>query len=866
MGFGTLAVGAAVAPTVIETSISHYLNRKPLKHKPTAHVSYDVGLNLIRQFLVFASHHTVDEIQAFTQQYVPNPPYVRLDDITIPESCLTRATNHIRTQLGPEGLEAVGGGTWWTWRREVDSLKAQWIEMRKDYNQRQSRKEKCSRTMLYIHGGAYYFGSVDEHRYQMTRHARKLQARVLAPRYRLAPQFPFPCGLVDCLATYLQMLETQPPETIVFAGDSAGGGMVVSLLVILRDQGIPMPAGAILLSPWVDLTHSFPSVAADNALDYIPAHGFHHRPSISWPPPNSDDLKILEAADKKGVNVKDLISSTRPSASSHAAEEAAPGFEVTDATGITSANPRPEHIQSGGNLSITIDGKQIELKDQIQMYAHNALLSHPLVSPALTPSLGGLPPLCILVGGGEMLRDEQIYLAHKAAAPSEYPPPETALAAQGHGAAEAVHKWSPTDVQLQVWDDMCHVAPTLSFTRPAKFMYRSVAQFGAWALARAQKRPIRILDDDEISIISDASSNGSSSNGASANKATTTAGLKRRDTLEKQIGQAGDPLPKFVSHMIRQRVTRHGEIYQLAPASELPACTMRPSDVGSIKAGPVKKWMAAQEEWNRRYGKEKRNVQKRRLQEMSLGYMAFEGEIPPPTALAGRRKADYKSKSQKQRRSRGLAMWSGWGGKHDEETLKNEEAKESGADKQIVVPDEPMNTNNTNNDPTTTNTSLAAPIRPTVGRLRSRSRMVSDEGQTNSAPIDSIPLVAEQSDTRPAIDGQAFPFKLAAPMSGEHNASTMTLTDHPGVIRPTSKDTDTRPLSVRSKSSGFGIFDDREEVPYVPDMTPSKTSRGLFAGSGHTWDAESLGAATPEKERERPGFDRFVTAAEMPKA
>jgi hypothetical protein len=59
---------------------------------------------------------------------------------------------------------------------------------------------------------------------------------------------------------------------------------------------------------------------------------------------------------------------------------------------------------------------------------------------------------------------------------------------------------------LQVWDDLCHVAPTLSFTRPAKYMYRSIAQFGAWALARAQKTEIEIVDDDDVSIISKSSS------------------------------------------------------------------------------------------------------------------------------------------------------------------------------------------------------------------------------------------------------------------------------------------------------------------------------------------------------------------------
>ena len=52
----------------------------------------------------------------------------------------------------------------------------------------------------------------------------------------------------------------------------------LSLLTILRDQGLPLPAGAVLISPWVDLTHSFPSLGDDGTLDYIPAHGFLHRP------------------------------------------------------------------------------------------------------------------------------------------------------------------------------------------------------------------------------------------------------------------------------------------------------------------------------------------------------------------------------------------------------------------------------------------------------------------------------------------------------------------------------------------------------------------------------------------------------------
>ena len=299
MVINTVTVGAAVTPTVIQTWFSHvscsssttdpclplcqYLNRKPLSQKPTAHISYHEGLQLIRQFLHYASFHTVDDIQAFTSQWVPVPRWVKVDEIEIPKEKLSKAAEYIQAQLGPNGIHQVGGKTWWQWRRDNSALKAEWIEMRKDYHERKrAGGGEGQRIMLYVHGGAYYFGSVDEHRYQMQRHARKLKARVLAPRYRLAPQFPFPCGLYDCLAAYLYLLEKHDPSTIILAGDSAGGGMVMSMLVTLRDQGVPLPAGAILISPWVDLTHSFPSLGRKGELDYIPAHGFVHKPCMSW--------------------------------------------------------------------------------------------------------------------------------------------------------------------------------------------------------------------------------------------------------------------------------------------------------------------------------------------------------------------------------------------------------------------------------------------------------------------------------------------------------------------------------------------------------------------------------------------------------
>ena len=460
------------------------------------------------------------------------------------------------------------------------------------------------------------------------------------------------------------------------------------MLVIMRDRGIPLPAGAILISPWVDLTHSFPSVAGDNSLDYIPAHGFMHRPSASWPPPNSDDMEQIAMHAVEAVVGEDLPRKSTQQQRREATQNAIQGFTVEHVTeklhpehndanpaGTEGAGTRPGNTipGAGHDLSIMLDGKMVTLKDQIQMYATNQLISHPLVSPALQPSLGGLPPLLIMTGGGEVLRDEQIYIAHKAADPSKYPPGEMYLDEYPE-ARDTIAKWKPTDVQLQVWDDLCHVAPTLSFTRPAKYMYRSIAQFGAWALARAQKTGIEIQDDDDVSIISEGSENDtdSSSDPKKPRQYQTTMhdGVAQGQAVStEKVGKSGDKLPPFQSHMIRQRVDRHGNIYPLGPASLLPGLQMSPNEIGVIKPGPVRKWLEAKTQWDNKFASEKRKVQKQRVIEMARGFEEFgDDEVPPPSSLARRRGKDM-PKEAKKTKSMGLSLWSSWGSSHDEKTV-----------------------------------------------------------------------------------------------------------------------------------------------------------------------------------------------------
>jgi hypothetical protein len=274
-----------------------------------------------------------------------------------------------------------------------------------------------------------------------------------------------------------------------------------------------------------------------------------------------------------------------------------------------------------------------------------------------------------------MLRDEQIYLAHKAANPTKYGPPEAYL--QEHPEAkEILDKYKPTDVQLQVWDDLCHVAPTLSFTRPAKFMYRSIAQFGAWALAKAQKTEIDIMDDDEVSVISSASSTESlqKANGKANTHTKDTphhpsrSNTKDQSLFSGQIGKAGDPLPRFRNHMIRQKVDRHGNIFPLESAESLDALKLAPEEIGVIKPGPVRKWLAAKNEWDTKFSKERKRVKKQRAREIAMGYQTFgDGEVPPPSALAGRR--GMPMPEEKKKRSLGLSLWSLWGSSHDEKTV-----------------------------------------------------------------------------------------------------------------------------------------------------------------------------------------------------
>lgn len=107
-------------------------------------------------------------------------------------------------------------------------------------------------TLLYLHGGGYFACTPQTYR-AVTASFALAGFKTFVPDYRLAPENPFPAGLEDAVAAYRGLLETHSPQQLVVAGDSAGGGLSMALMLSLRERGMPLPAAAALFSPFVDL-------------------------------------------------------------------------------------------------------------------------------------------------------------------------------------------------------------------------------------------------------------------------------------------------------------------------------------------------------------------------------------------------------------------------------------------------------------------------------------------------------------------------------------------------------------------------------------------------------------------------------------
>jgi acetyl esterase/lipase len=123
------------------------------------------------------------------------------------------------------------------------------------------------RVVLYLHGGGYLFGSPAGYRDRARRLSYRCNAEVFVPDYRLAPEHPYPAALEDALAAWAHVAALRADASIVVAGDSAGGGLALSLLAALRNRREALPAGAFVFSPWTDLAGTGASVTRNEGRD-----------------------------------------------------------------------------------------------------------------------------------------------------------------------------------------------------------------------------------------------------------------------------------------------------------------------------------------------------------------------------------------------------------------------------------------------------------------------------------------------------------------------------------------------------------------------------------------------------------------------
>jgi monoterpene epsilon-lactone hydrolase len=136
-----------------------------------------------------------------------------------------------------------------------------------------------AKVIFYLHGGAYAIGTAASSVGLASDLARRVGARLVTVDYRLAPEHPHPAAIDDAVAAYRGLLDSGvAASAIAIAGESAGAGLAAATLIALNHAGLPQPTGAVLMSPWADLTLSGDSISAKAAVDpALTPEGLHRR-------------------------------------------------------------------------------------------------------------------------------------------------------------------------------------------------------------------------------------------------------------------------------------------------------------------------------------------------------------------------------------------------------------------------------------------------------------------------------------------------------------------------------------------------------------------------------------------------------------
>jgi acetyl esterase/lipase len=179
-----------------------------------------------------------------------------MQKLDIPNVPVERARQHLETfakifLVVSKGVSAESG--------QLAGIDVDWLR---------PKGARPDQILLYLHGGAYILGSRRTHRQLASHMAREAGITAILPEYRLAPEHPFPAAIDDAVAVYRALLEAgYSPQDIVISGDSAGGGLTMATLLALRHAGDPLPAAAVLLSPFLDVTGSGESVTTRADID-----------------------------------------------------------------------------------------------------------------------------------------------------------------------------------------------------------------------------------------------------------------------------------------------------------------------------------------------------------------------------------------------------------------------------------------------------------------------------------------------------------------------------------------------------------------------------------------------------------------------
>ncbi len=125
--------------------------------------------------------------------------------------------------------------------------------------------------ILYFHGGGYTFGNPGTHREHIARLVARTGTAATAPTYRLAPTHRFPAAVDDAIDSYRALLMCcNSPSEVIVAGDSAGAGLAVAMVHRARAEGLPLPGGLILFSPYMDIDHTGYTIMTNASTDYLP--------------------------------------------------------------------------------------------------------------------------------------------------------------------------------------------------------------------------------------------------------------------------------------------------------------------------------------------------------------------------------------------------------------------------------------------------------------------------------------------------------------------------------------------------------------------------------------------------------------------